>query len=100
MAARMGTPAQNPALYARGANTTNMDRLERPLLILAGTADVNVPFWETALLLDRLLKDGKGGLVEFMMYPGEFHYFDRDFVLKDAWHRVDKFYRSHFHPDR
>jgi dipeptidyl aminopeptidase/acylaminoacyl peptidase len=100
MAARMGTPAQNPALYARGANTTNMDRLERPLLILAGTADVNVPFWETALLLDRLLKDGKGGLVEFMMYPGEFHYFDRDFVLKDAWHRVDKFYRSHLHPDR
>lgn len=98
MAERMGTPDENPDLYARGATSTHMDQLQRPLLILAGTADVNVPFWETTLLLDRVLKAGKGGLVTFMMYPGEFHYFDRAFVLNDAWRRVDQFFAQHLQP--
>lgn len=98
MAERMGTPEENPAGYARGATSTHMDELQRPLLILAGTADVNVPFWETTLLLDSILKAGKGGLVQFMMYPGEFHYFDRAFVLTDAWERVDGFFRAHLRP--
>ena len=26
-----------------------------------------------------------------MMYPGEFHYFDRSFVVRDAWQRVDEY---------
>ncbi len=98
MAQRMGTPQQNPALYARAAVTPRIGRLQRPLLILAGTADVNVPFWETTLLLDSILKAGKGNLVQFMMYPGEFHYFDRAFVLEDAWRRVDQFFAAHLHP--
>ncbi|MGH9474807.1 MAG: S9 family peptidase [Terriglobales bacterium] len=98
MAERMGTPEQNPDGYARAATSTRMDQIQRPLLILAGTADVNVPFWETTLLLDSILKDGKGNLVQFMMYPGEFHYFDRAFVLTDAWHRVDRFFAAHLHP--
>ncbi|MGH9413737.1 MAG: S9 family peptidase, partial [Terriglobales bacterium] len=98
MAERMGTPEENPEGYARAATSTQMNRLARPLLILGGTADVNVPFWETTLLLDSILKDGKGPLVQFMMYPGEFHYFDRAFVLNDAWRRVDEFFAGHLHP--
>jgi hypothetical protein len=27
-----------------------------------------------------------------MIYPGEFHYFSREHVLRDAWHRVDEFF--------
>ncbi len=27
-----------------------------------------------------------------MIYPGEFHYFTRERVLLDAWHRVDDFF--------
>jgi hypothetical protein len=27
-----------------------------------------------------------------MTYPGEFHYFTREHVLRDAWHRVDDFF--------
>ena len=95
MAERMGTPSENPELYQRAATSTHMDQLQRPLLVLAGTADVNVPFWETTLLLDSILKAGKGRLATFMMYPGEFHYFDRGFVLRDAWRRVDAFFGEH-----
>lgn len=98
MAERMGTPSENPELYASRATSTHMGALQRPLLVLSGTADVNVPFWETTLLLDAVLKAGKGDLAQFMMYPGEFHYFDRGFVLEDAWRRVDEFFRAQLRP--
>jgi hypothetical protein len=30
-----------------------------------------------------------------MTYPGEFHYFTREHVLRDAWHRVEDFFNAH-----
>src|SRR5437867_485816 len=70
-----------------------------PLLILHGTPDVNVPYLESVRLIDEALKKGKGDLVTFMMYPGEFHYFSRAHVLRDAWHRVDDFFALHLRGD-
>jgi hypothetical protein len=35
-----------------------------------------------------------------MVYPGEFHYFDRSFVVRDAWRRVDAFFRENLHPEK
>jgi dipeptidyl-peptidase-4 len=77
----------------------HVDRLQRPLLILHGTADVNVPFIHSVLLIDHLLKAEKGSLVSFMAYPGELHYFDRSFVVRDAWQRVDAFFKQHLRPE-
>jgi dipeptidyl aminopeptidase/acylaminoacyl peptidase len=91
-ASRIGTPEQNPQVYANASPISHIDRLERPLLVLHGTADVNVPFLESVWLIDEALKKGKGDLVSFMIYPGEFHYFTRTHVLLDAWHRVDDFF--------
>jgi dipeptidyl aminopeptidase/acylaminoacyl peptidase len=42
--------------------------------------------------MDEALKKHKGDLISFMIYPGEFHYFTREHVLLDAWHRVDNFF--------
>ena len=44
------------------------------------------------------LKKGKGDLVSVMTYPGEFHYFTREHVLRDAWHRVDDFFEKYLKP--
>ncbi len=95
---RIGTPDQNPTVYAQASPVSHMDRLVRPLLILHGTADVNVPYLHSVRLVDELLKQGKGDLVSFMTYPGEFHYFTRAHVLKDAWTRVDQFFAKHLKP--
>lgn len=94
-ASRIGTPEQNPAVYAQASPLSHVDRLERPLLVLHGTADVNVPYLHSVRLIDELLKKGKGPLVEFMTYPGEFHYFTREHVLRDAWTRVSAFFDEH-----
>lgn len=92
---RMQTPAENPKLYQQSAVIERIDKISRPLLILAGTADVNVPYLETVRLVDVMLKNGQD--IEFMMYPGEFHYFTRAHVLRDAWKRVERFYDQHLH---
>jgi len=92
---RIGTPDQNPRVYAQASPLSHVDRLERPLLVLHGTADVNVPYLHSVRLIDELMKKGKGDLVSFMTYPGEFHYFTREHVLRDAWHRVDDFFGAH-----
>jgi len=89
---RIGTPQQNPNVYDNASPLSHIDQLQRPLLVLHGTADVNVPYLESVRLIDESLKKGKGPLVDFMMYPGEFHYFDRKYVLRDAWRRVDEFF--------
>jgi fermentation-respiration switch protein FrsA (DUF1100 family) len=60
-----------------------------------GTADVNVPYLHSVRLLDEVMKKGRSHLVEFMAYPGEFHYFTREHVLRDAWQRVDAFFKKH-----
>jgi dipeptidyl aminopeptidase/acylaminoacyl peptidase len=91
-ASRIGTPQQHPDVYANASPLSHMDRLERPLLVLHGTSDVNVPYLHSVRLIDELMKKGKGGLVSFMTYPGEFHYFTREHVLRDAWHRVEDFW--------
>jgi dipeptidyl aminopeptidase/acylaminoacyl peptidase len=92
---RIGTPEEHPQVYAQASPISHMDRLVRPLLVLHGTADVNVPYLHSVRLIDELLKKKKGPLVEFMTYPGEFHYFTREHVLKDAWTRVEAFFDKH-----
>jgi dipeptidyl aminopeptidase/acylaminoacyl peptidase len=91
-ASRIGTPEQNPKVYAQASPLSHVDRLARPLLVLHGTSDVNVPYLHSVRLIDELLKHKKGDLVSFMTYPGEFHYFTREHVLRDAWHRVEDFF--------
>jgi dipeptidyl aminopeptidase/acylaminoacyl peptidase len=54
-----------------------------------------VPYLHSVRLVDELMKKGKSHLFEFMTYPGEFHYFTREHVLRDAWQRVDRFFAEH-----
>lgn len=90
---RLRAPEDNPAAYDVASPLSRMDRLERPLLILHGTADVNVPYLHSVRLIDDLLARKKD--FEFMAYPGEFHYFTRERVLTDAWRRVERFFDEH-----
>lgn len=93
---RIGTPEQNPKVYDIASPLSRVDKIQRPLLVLHGTSDVNVPYLHSVRLADELLKRGK--VFDFMTYPGEFHYFTREHVLRDAWTRVERFFDSHLKP--
>ena len=91
---RLGeTPVTDPGLYERSAPVKHLDRLATPLLILQGTNDANVPFWETLKYVDNLEKLGKP--FEMAIYPGEIHFFRRAFVLRDAWKRSEEFFNRY-----
>ena len=94
---RMGTPEENPGGFHRSAPVRNIEKLERPLMIMHGTNDRNVPLRESLQLIDRLVKLGKR--FELMIYPGETHFFRRDFVLRDAWHRAEDFFDTYLKID-
>ena len=90
---RLGSPVDNPEVYDAATPYRHVDRINRPLLIMHGTNDTNVAFHDTLVLIDKLLKAGKD--FETVVYPGETHFFRRDFVLRDAWRRVEKFFDYH-----
>lgn len=91
---RLGsTPVTDPEFYDRSAPVKHLDKIERPLMILQGLNDTNVPLWETIKVVDRLEKLGKP--FDMAFYPGEIHFFRRAFVLRDAWRRSDQFFYQH-----
>jgi dipeptidyl aminopeptidase/acylaminoacyl peptidase len=65
-------------------------------MILQGTNDTNVPFWETLTVVDTLVKLGKP--FDLGLYPGEPHYFRRAHILRDAWHRAEDFFDRNIGP--
>lgn len=91
-----GNPSSDPALWDRSAPVRHLDKLSSPLLILQGTADVNVPFWETLKVVDTLERLHKP--FDLMIYPGEPHWFRRSYVLQDAWRRSENFFDLHLMP--
>jgi dipeptidyl aminopeptidase/acylaminoacyl peptidase len=91
---RLGeTPVTDPEFYNRSAPVKHLDKLVRPLLLLQGTNDANVPFWESLKVMDTLEKLGKP--FDMAIYPGEIHFFRRAFVLRDAWKRSDSFFNRY-----
>ncbi len=91
---RLGaTPVTDPELYDRSAPVKHLDKIQRPLLILQGLNDTNVPLWETIKIVDRLEKLGTP--FDMAFYPGEIHFFRRAFVLRDAWKRSEAFFDLH-----
>lgn len=87
---RMGLPEENPELYHRTAPINFVENIKTPLLVLHGTADFNVPFYESVRLVDALVKHKKN--FELTVYPGEDHYFIWNRTWEDALSRVERFF--------
>ncbi|MDO5017086.1 MAG: prolyl oligopeptidase family serine peptidase [Porphyromonas sp.] len=64
-------PWNNPSLYTEQSPLYNADKINTPLLLLHGTADVNVPVGESVQMYNALKILGKE--VEFVKVYGEDH---------------------------
>jgi dipeptidyl aminopeptidase/acylaminoacyl peptidase len=93
---RMGSPMSQPGVFEQAKVIDHLENLRTPLLIFHGTNDLNVPFYESLNLVDRLGKLGKN--FDIAIYPGEIHYFRREWVLKDAWRRAEEFFNKYLGP--
>jgi dipeptidyl-peptidase 4 len=89
----LGVPPEANEAYTEGSLLTYADQLERPLLILHGTADDNVYFRHSLRLVDALFRHGK----EFEMVPlsGLTHMVPDPAVMESLHTRMAGFLKKH-----
>ena len=66
-----GSPRENPEAYAIGTNLDKAGKIKAPLLITAGTSDVNVTFSSNMKLMDALARAGVP--YEYVLFPNTDH---------------------------
>jgi dipeptidyl-peptidase-4 len=89
----MDLPQRNPTGYASASVLTHADRLERPLLLIHGTADDNVYFMHSLRLADALLRSGK--TFEFLPLPGFTHMVPDPEVSQRMYRRILAMFDEH-----
>ncbi len=88
-------PAGDSELYERNGLLPYAKDLRRPLLIVHGTADDNVHFSESLLLMDAIFRGGAGEHAELLPMVALTHMFDDARLKAIYWQRVFGFFRKH-----
>ncbi|MEM7458544.1 MAG: prolyl oligopeptidase family serine peptidase [Pseudomonadota bacterium] len=95
---QIGTPQDNPDIYANGNLANRIDELESDIMIVAGMSDVNVPISNTMKLLDGLAEAGKP--YDLVIFPGTNHaHQGRGDRYAYAVERIRTFHDAHLKPE-
>ena len=93
----LGSPQDNPAVYAQTSLLTKADGLESPLLIIHGIADDNVLFANTLQLSGSLLAAGKDHSV--LPLTGVTHMTPQEIVAENLLLTELRFFQQHLQQD-
>jgi dipeptidyl-peptidase-4 len=88
----LGLPQEQPEAYRRSSLLTHAAGLERPLLVVHGTADDNVHFRHSLELSDALFRAGRAH--GFLPLPGLTHMVPEPVVVERLWERIAAFFRE------
>ncbi len=89
----LGDPAVNSANYDRSDLRTYAGQLQRPLLIVHGTADDNVFFSHSLRLSESLFQAGRAH--EFLPLVGQTHLVSDPLVVQRMYARIAQFLHQH-----
>ncbi len=89
----MGDPVENKALYEDRSPINFIDRIQAPILLIAGGNDVRDPSNEAQQAADAIKK--KGGVVQLKIYQGEGHQFSRVETQIDEMKVISDFLKVH-----
>ncbi|MBI4659776.1 MAG: DPP IV N-terminal domain-containing protein [Verrucomicrobia bacterium] len=89
----MGFPETDAEAYRDGSLLTYASKLQRPLLIVHGTADDNVYFRHSLKLANALFRAGKE--FELLPLPGLTHMVPDPVVTERLWTRIASHFRKH-----
>ena len=92
---RLGFPDKKPEAYKRSSPISYADQLRKPLLILHGLMDDNVPAQDSMQLVEKLIRLEKTEHFETMFYPSENHAFARSTSWADEYERILTFFEKH-----
>ena len=94
-AERLGFPEKNVEGYKRSSPIAYADGLNKPLLILHGLVDDNVPAQDSMQLVEKLIRLEKTAYFDEMIYPAESHGFTRPTSWTDEYTRILTFFEKH-----
>ena len=86
----VGDSSADKEMFDKYSPARHADRVKGPILIAMGSDDVRVPQVHGDDFVSALQKAGKK--VEYVVYPGEGHGFNKDENVFDFYHRVEKFF--------
>jgi dipeptidyl-peptidase-4 len=89
----LGLPDADAEGYKEGSLLTYAASLERPLLLIHGTADDNVYFRHTLKLAEALFRAGKE--FELLPLPGLTHMVPDPVVTQRLWSRIMRHFQEH-----
>ena len=93
-AERLGFPDKNPEGYKRSSPISYAEKLDKPLLILHGLVDDNVPAQDSMQLVEKLIRLEKTNYFDEMIYPSESHGFVRPTSWTDEYTRILNFFEK------
>ncbi|HEY0429203.1 MAG TPA: alpha/beta fold hydrolase [Pyrinomonadaceae bacterium] len=93
-AERLGFPDKNAEAYKRSSPISYADKLQKPLLILHGLVDDNVPAQDSMQFVEKLIRLEKTPYFEAMFYPAESHGFARPTSWTDEYERILAFFEK------
>jgi len=88
----MGLPQTNPTGYRDSNVLTFAERLEKPLLIIHGTADDNVYLTHSLKMVDALFRAGKGEFFDFIPLSGFTHMVSEAETTRRMYERIMAFF--------
>ncbi len=92
---RLGFPEKNVEGYKRSSPIAYAENLNKPLLILHGLVDDNVPAQDSMQLIEKLVRLEKTPYFDAMLYPAESHGFTRPTSWTDEYTRIFDFFEKH-----
>ena len=87
----VGDPRADKDMMTKSSPALNGDKVKIPVFIAMGGDDVRVPEVHGAAFYNAVTRGG-GGPIEYKVYTGEGHGFNKDANVFDFYKRLDKFF--------
>ena len=89
----VGDSTDDKEMFTKYSPTLQAHRIKAPVLLAMGSDDVRVPQVHGDTFKSKLEETGKK--VEYVVYPGEGHGFNKAENVHDFYRRVEKFFATH-----
>ncbi|MFN8987791.1 MAG: alpha/beta hydrolase family protein, partial [Burkholderiales bacterium] len=87
----VGDSKRDEAQFTKTSPARNVDKINIPVLLSMGSDDRRVPIIHANDFVKKMQAAGRGNLVEYVVYNGEGHGFNKDANVLDHFGRLEKF---------
>jgi dipeptidyl aminopeptidase/acylaminoacyl peptidase len=91
----VGDSKRDEAQFMKTSPARNVDKINIPVLLAMGSDDRRVPIIHANDFVKKMQSAGRGNLVEYVVYNGEGHGFNKDANVLDHFGRLERFLAKH-----